>query len=180
MNNYIPTKTKRKILHRKKSTINLNLVKMQKISQVIIQILTILGNAQFRYCNVLELRNRRQLFYSLCCNSGSETSGISLLEETYVDEAQEICSQDVGNSKNKVSLDTAFRNVLQEHTSLHEKILLYEPVWLESMKLILKDHGARCSMNELMNYLDEKVGVFETAELMFRYLIHSDCRFFSA
>lgn len=56
-----------------------------------------------------------------------------------------------------VDLDIGFKNLLKQDQSLHQKILLYEPVWLESLKSMLKENGVKCSLHELMNYLDEKV-----------------------
>lgn len=87
-------------------------------------------------------------------------------------EEDEIYSQDNTGSKNKVSLDTAFRNLLRENESLHQQILLYEPIWLESLKTRLKEYGAKCSMSELMNYLDEKVVRFYCFAVLCKLLFY--------
>lgn len=43
--------------------------------------------------------------------------------------------------------------------ALHKKILLYEPISVENLKASLKEIGVKCNMNNLIDYLDEKVCV---------------------
>lgn len=56
-----------------------------------------------------------------------------------------------------VSIDTAFKNLLREDKELHTQVLLYEPIWLDQVKVKLKEKNIKCSSSSLMNYLDEKV-----------------------
>lgn len=59
-----------------------------------------------------------------------------------------------------VSIDVGFRNLLREDKELHAQILIYEPIWLEQVKIKLKEKNIKCSSSSLMNYLDEKVRRF--------------------
>nr|CAD7406003.1 unnamed protein product [Timema poppensis] len=50
------------------------------------------------------------------------------------------------------------------NTELYEKILRYEPVWLEELTKELKSQGLKFNSNQLMDYLDEQCITFRTAQ----------------
>lgn len=58
-----------------------------------------------------------------------------------------------------VSLDIGFQNLIQHNQELHQRILLYEPIWFELLKSSLKESKVNCSTNELIDYLDEKISI---------------------
>lgn len=50
-----------------------------------------------------------------------------------------------------------FLKILSVKTELHNKILMYEPICINTLYSMLKTEGFKCKMNTLMNFLDEQV-----------------------
>jgi hypothetical protein len=54
-------------------------------------------------------------------------------------------------------LATAVHNFITSDPDLHQKVLLYEPIWIEQLHADLKANNFKLKMNQLMDYLDEQV-----------------------
>jgi hypothetical protein len=54
-------------------------------------------------------------------------------------------------------LAAAVHNFITSDPNLHQKVLLYEPIWVEQLHADLKANNLKFKMNELMDYLDEQV-----------------------
>lgn len=64
-----------------------------------------------------------------------------------------------GNAK---SLKDAFYELVENDEDLYTKIVIYEPLSLESLHSRLKQNGVKCKINELMDFLDHQVrNIFE-------------------
>lgn len=49
------------------------------------------------------------------------------------------------------------REILTSRTDLYKKVLLYEPIFVEDLHAILKANKVRCSIQALLDALDELV-----------------------
>jgi predicted esterase YcpF (UPF0227 family) len=54
-------------------------------------------------------------------------------------------------------LAAAVHSFITSDPDLHQKVLLYEPIWIEQLHANLKANNLKFKMNELMDYLDEQV-----------------------
>lgn len=54
-------------------------------------------------------------------------------------------------------MEISFKQLLKVNKDLHEKILCYEPIWIEELKECLKQYNVNISMQKLMTFLDDKV-----------------------
>nr|CAD7429885.1 unnamed protein product [Timema monikensis] len=59
---------------------------------------------------------------------------------------------------------SSVRRYITTNTELYERILRYEPVWLEELTKELKSQGLKFNSNQLMDYLDEQCITFRTAQ----------------
>lgn len=64
---------------------------------------------------------------------------------------------DNNESENSKSLKDAFYKLLDTDRELHTKIVIYEPLPLESIHSRLKQNGFKCKINALMDFLDQQV-----------------------
>jgi hypothetical protein len=55
------------------------------------------------------------------------------------------------------NLATVVHNFITSDPDLYQKVLLYEPIWIEQLHANLKANNFKFKMNELMDYLDEQV-----------------------
>ena len=69
-----------------------------------------------------------------------------------------------------VNLAVGFGRLMEQDQELHQKILLYEPVWLDSLTLPLKAMNVKFSVKELVNYLDEKVSRLIICRILYEKL----------
>lgn len=46
---------------------------------------------------------------------------------------------------------------IHKRQDIHVKVLMYEPLDIEWIKKEIKDAGIKCSMEKLLNFLDQKV-----------------------
>lgn len=54
-------------------------------------------------------------------------------------------------------LATTVHNFIIRDPNLHQKVLLYEPIWVEQLHADLKANNLRFKLHQLMDYLDEQV-----------------------
>lgn len=60
-------------------------------------------------------------------------------------------------AENLTTIREAFLRLIKSNKDLHNKILVYEPLCIESLHVQLKAEGLKCKMNALMDFLDEQV-----------------------
>ncbi|CAG2054063.1 unnamed protein product [Timema podura] len=63
-----------------------------------------------------------------------------------------------------VDFRSSVRRYITTNTDLYERILRYEPIWLEELTKELKSQGLKFNSNQLMDYLDEQCITFRTAQ----------------
>lgn len=63
----------------------------------------------------------------------------------------------VSEQESAVSIKDAFLRLIETNKDLHNKVLTYEPLPLESLHSTLKLNGLKCKLNALMDFLDEQV-----------------------
>jgi hypothetical protein len=56
-------------------------------------------------------------------------------------------------------LATVLHSFITSDSDLYQKVLLYEPIWIEQLHAKLKASGFKFKMKELMDCLDEQVRV---------------------
>lgn len=56
-----------------------------------------------------------------------------------------------------VSLVSQVKEVITNDPELHQKVLLYQPFFIEELQATLKMNGVKCKLNALMDVLDELV-----------------------
>jgi hypothetical protein len=71
-------------------------------------------------------------------------------------EQSEYLSFNVPHSSS-ADLATAVHNFIINDPNLHQKVLLYEPIWVEQLHADLKANNLRFKLHKLMDYLDEQV-----------------------
>lgn len=54
-------------------------------------------------------------------------------------------------------MEVGFKQLLAVNKDLHNKILCYEPIWIEDLKENLKQHNVSIGMQKLQTFLDDKV-----------------------
>jgi hypothetical protein len=55
------------------------------------------------------------------------------------------------------NLATVVHSFITSDPTLHQKVLMYEPIWIEQLRADLKANNFKFKMNDLMDYLDEQV-----------------------
>ncbi|XP_063235184.1 structure-specific endonuclease subunit SLX4 [Bacillus rossius redtenbacheri] len=95
---------------------------------------------------------------------GSLSSDSSMAEER-IHEVDEL-SQAGGESSEREPKDfgNAVRQYIKDTPELYERILRYEPIWLEELQANLKAQKLKFNLNQLMDYLDEQCVTFRTAQ----------------
>nr|CAD7592922.1 unnamed protein product [Timema genevievae] len=68
------------------------------------------------------------------------------------------------SQKAGVDFRSSVRRYITTNTELYERILRYEPIWLEELTKELKSQGLKFNSNQLMDYLDEQCITFRTAQ----------------
>ncbi|XP_043256629.1 protein PFF0380w isoform X2 [Colletes gigas] len=61
---------------------------------------------------------------------------------------------------NPSNINNMFSKLIKVKRELHNNILAYEPLCIESLYSMLKEEGLKCNMNILMNFLDEQCITF--------------------
>lgn len=56
-----------------------------------------------------------------------------------------------------LNIKDAFYKLIKLKKELHNNILAYQPLCIESLHAMLKKQGFKCKMNTLMDFLDEQV-----------------------
>lgn len=59
--------------------------------------------------------------------------------------------------ENSSNITEAFKILIDIDKDLHNKILQYEPVNIEQLHFMLRTRGVKCSLSNLMRFLDEQV-----------------------
>lgn len=89
----------------------------------------------------------------------SQKSEMSVvLEESMVDVEEEIAPSQAGSDV--LELTQKISQFIQDNPDMYTKILMYEPIELDGLKREITEAGIKCSMEKLMNYLDEKCITF--------------------
>lgn len=86
-----------------------------------------------------------------------------LLDEEEVFQEQSATCENSSECSQEVDWQTAVQNFIINNPEIHEKILVYEPVWLNDLKTGLKANKVKFKMNDLMDYLDEQCITYRTA-----------------
>lgn len=91
--------------------------------------------------------------------SSSQESEMSVvLEESMADVEEEITPSQAGSDV--PDLTQRISQFIQDNPEMYTKILMYEPIELDGLKREITEAGIKCSMEKLMNYLDEKCITF--------------------
>ncbi|XP_050431326.1 uncharacterized protein LOC126839918 [Adelges cooleyi] len=93
-------------------------------------------------------------------STASSTCGIPEYQDEDSSDELEILSQ--ANSSNKVAIEIGFMQLLRDNKNLHNKILCYEPIWIEVLKDDLKKYNVNVGMQKLMTFLDDKCITFRS------------------
>lgn len=117
--------------------------------------------------SVDEMRTEQNLVNEPVSVSGDEEDEISssqesemsvILEESMADVEEEITPSQAGSDV--LELTQKISQFIQDNPDMYTKILMYEPIELDGLKREITEAGIKCSMEKLMNYLDEKCITF--------------------
>ncbi|XP_047119856.1 uncharacterized protein LOC124802863 isoform X1 [Schistocerca piceifrons] len=86
-----------------------------------------------------------------------------LVDDEEIFHEQSATSENRSEGSQEVDLQTAVQNFIINNPEIHEKILMYEPVWLNDLKNGLKANKIKFKLNDLMDYLDEQCITYRTA-----------------
>lgn len=89
-------------------------------------------------------------------SSGGSDGGI------FGDVASPDADEDILSSTQQAGLINQVQEILTSRTDLHRKVLLYEPIFVEDLHAILKANRIRCSMQALLDVLDELCVIVRT------------------
>lgn len=64
------------------------------------------------------------------------------------------------------NLPTAVSEFIMSNEDLHQKVLEYEPIWIEQLQGDLRNNGLKFKMQDLMTFLDEKVSWQKSPRLL--------------
>ncbi|XP_046388502.1 uncharacterized protein LOC124157643 [Ischnura elegans] len=96
-------------------------------------------------------------------SSGSDSDSV-IFEESMCEQMESpLKEMTLSQRASAVDLPTGMKILIERNPELHKRILLYEPLWLNDIKLALKEVGAKFNANQLMNYLDEQCITFRLA-----------------
>jgi len=56
-----------------------------------------------------------------------------------------------------VNIDLELTKLVRKDSSLHKAILIYQPIWLNDFKAIVKEAGYKFTVAEIVSYLDRQV-----------------------
>ncbi|XP_024936850.1 uncharacterized protein LOC107263716 isoform X2 [Cephus cinctus] len=90
----------------------------------------------------------------------SDKSNCSMIAEERLFNESETTTQ----VKTSMSIQDAFRKLINVDRELHNKVLMYEPLLLESLHAMLKNQGVKCKLNTLMDFLDEQCIAFRSEQ----------------
>ncbi|CAK9800106.1 Structure-specific endonuclease subunit SLX4 [Anthophora plagiata] len=86
-----------------------------------------------------------------------------------IDEEKQYDEQEAMSVANNVpDIKDVFSKLLTVNRELHDKILTYEPLCINSLHSMLKAEGFRCKMNTLMDFLDEQCITFYCQETKYK------------
>ncbi|XP_050524764.1 uncharacterized protein LOC126896212 isoform X2 [Daktulosphaira vitifoliae] len=97
----------------------------------------------------------------LCEDLDSTMSSETGIPEYLEDSSDELETFSQAHS-NKVPIELGFSQLLKADKSLHNKILCYEPIWIEVLKEDLKKYNVNVGMQKLMTFLDDKCITFRS------------------
>ncbi|XP_021915402.1 structure-specific endonuclease subunit SLX4-like isoform X2 [Zootermopsis nevadensis] len=103
----------------------------------------------------------------LLSQESSSSSAQSVAEEAFCEELDDLSQGNVSSSQDACSsadLATVVHNFITSDPDLHQKVLLYEPIWIEKLHADLKANNFKFKTNQLMEYLDEQCITFRTAQ----------------
>nr|CAD7264310.1 unnamed protein product [Timema shepardi] len=96
-------------------------------------------------------------------NSSSCASSDGCVVEEMISEELDSVNEFAPGTSQK-DFRSSVHRYITTNTELYEKILRYEPVWLEELTKELKSQGLKFNSNQLMDYLDEQCITFRTAQ----------------
>nr|CAD7399462.1 unnamed protein product [Timema cristinae] len=96
-------------------------------------------------------------------NSSSCTSSDGCVVEEMMSEELDPVDEFAPGTSQK-DFRSSVHRYITTNTELYERILRYEPVWLEELTKELKSQGLKFNSNQLMDYLDEQCITFRTAQ----------------
>ncbi|KAL3879267.1 hypothetical protein ACJMK2_031569, partial [Sinanodonta woodiana] len=95
------------------------------------------------------------------CPSSSQESDISeVIEESFMEEKYTENDVPFSPQKRGENLTQMMMKFIQDHPEIHIRMLMYEPLELDWLKKQMLDAGIKCSVDKLMNFLDEKCITF--------------------
>nr|CAD7461694.1 unnamed protein product [Timema tahoe] len=99
-------------------------------------------------------------------NSSSCASSDGCVVEEMISEELDPVDEFAPGTSQKAGVDfrSSVRRYITTNTELYERILRYEPIWLEELTKELKSQGLKFNSNQLMDYLDEQCITFRTAQ----------------
>jgi len=92
----------------------------------------------------------------------SSSSEVTVTDELFCEEL-DVCSQGDICLSQDANLATTVHNFIIHDANLHQKVLLYEPIWVEQLHADLKANNLKFKLHQLMDYLDEQCITFRTA-----------------
>jgi len=66
-------------------------------------------------------------------------------------------TESLSTLENSSDITEAFMKLINIDKDLHNKILQYEPVNIEQLHSMLRTHGFKCKLSNLMSFLDQQV-----------------------
>ncbi|XP_069676813.1 structure-specific endonuclease subunit SLX4-like isoform X2 [Periplaneta americana] len=100
----------------------------------------------------------------LSSQESSSSGAVGVIEELM---CEDICSQsDIPLSQNASSdhLPSVVHNFITSDPEIYQKVLLYEPIWLEELHSSLKANNFKFKIDQLMDYLDEQCITFRSSQ----------------
>ncbi|XP_031839237.1 uncharacterized protein LOC116429893 isoform X2 [Nomia melanderi] len=96
--------------------------------------------------------NNDYIYELVSSKGGADKSAANIInEERKFDEFETVTTNTALNIKDE------FYKLIEDQKELHNNILTYEPLCIESLHSMLKEKGFKCKMNTLMDFLDEQI-----------------------
>uniref|UniRef100_A0A1B6D098 Structure-specific endonuclease subunit SLX4 n=1 Tax=Clastoptera arizonana TaxID=38151 RepID=A0A1B6D098_9HEMI len=104
-------------------------------------------------------------------SKSSDSSSCAILEESILptdfiveSDINEALSQQKLQKITSLDVPTKVKELINNDSELHEKILLYQPIFIEDILERLKTRGYKCKMTDLMDYLDDQCITFRSLQ----------------
>lgn len=101
----------------------------------------------------------------LCSSQGDFSSQDSDISEVLEESCLHMVSSDsdtTSSPQKNIDVTKKMLEYMKSNSEIHFKVLTYEPLELDVLKKDMKEAGIKCSMDKLMDFLDERCIAFTT------------------